>query len=201
MQESSIASSSVSPTSFLLRERDSGKLSPDHLTATSGELRAMSEIDQPSSQSTTCQRMFTSFSQWVAFRHPRAYSSAKQIILYVRGPRPKEDLSCMLFPLCLSSIWTLSCSNKPSARQEISPLWSLYIPFLRVYSTQIHSSFLYTLAVRCPCRGLHHWLCVFRTGAIFLHSRWLIRWLYFNLLACQRRVWVGWGRMWTFSRW
>lgn len=100
MQDSSPASSSASPTSFLLREREAGKLSCEHLTVTSSGSRVTPELDQSQLQPTAYQRMFTSCSERVAFRHPRVYSWIKQVVLYVRGPRPKEDLPRMLFPLC-----------------------------------------------------------------------------------------------------
>ncbi|KXN83895.1 hypothetical protein AN958_00975 [Leucoagaricus sp. SymC.cos] len=97
MQDPSTASSSTPPPSFVLHERDSHKLSAERalldLAAPSSESGVVPVLEQEQRPRSSFQRrFFTNCSSRLAVHHPRTHLWIKRVVLYVRGPRPKEDL-------------------------------------------------------------------------------------------------------------
>ncbi|KAF9455061.1 hypothetical protein P691DRAFT_654976 [Macrolepiota fuliginosa MF-IS2] len=98
MQDASPAGSSTSPPSFVLQERDSGKLSGDHTLLgsatplTQSTIVPLLEFEQPRTRPSLPSRILSNYSEGFALQHPKVYSWIKRVVLYARGPRPKEDL-------------------------------------------------------------------------------------------------------------
>lgn len=94
MPEPSLASSSTSPPSFVLQERDGRKLSLERalIEPSTGLNQQVLDSEQPQARKSIAKNLAARYSRRFALQYPKAYSWTKRAILYVRGPQPKEDL-------------------------------------------------------------------------------------------------------------
>lgn len=133
-------------------------------------------------------RKFASFQASLASRWPRLHRT----LLYIRGPRPKQDLASEPSSLCL---YPLSHHLRP--RPYSSPWSYVYLPgphthrHTRACDTAPHTSVHCTLAIRSTCCGLYHRLRFLHPGTVVPHTLFLV---------CRLHVCFLDGECWLWSQ-
>lgn len=177
MRDPSLASSSTSPPSFVLQQRDASKLSIERnlldstLPVTQPTAVPVLEHEQLQARPALPRRLFANVSRGFALRHPRAYWWIKRVVLYARGPRPKVDLPRKFLLIITAFAFSfIIFSNKTTAGQKISLPRPLYLPLHRVRPHQSHPTADSAVAIRYSCSSVHNRFRILRSRSVIPHT-------------------------------